>query len=246
MPETRHPSPRSRTKISEQRLRPPTSHPRRWPSYRQKRNRVSSLSRAPKPIQRRWRLCKTWAPTPAFRVPVLFSRPIKRTETSITISALQTVPPQNNIEGETSLNWVHGRHTLTAGVSLDFTQLNVVNKNNEVARIPFFDFPGFLQGQICGPNTVFCSGQDTSEILNGASNRYYRAKQVGAFVQDDFKIRKDLSVNIGLRWDWDGPLDEKNGFLTNFYANDYSYNVASDTINNIGLVVAGNNRTFGT
>jgi hypothetical protein len=122
----------------------------------------------------------------------------------------------------------------------------VVNKNNEVARITFFDFPGFLQGQICGPNTVFCSGQDTSEILNGASNRYYRAKQVGAFVQDDFKIRKDLSVNIGLRWDWDGPLDEKNGFLTNFYANDYSYNVASDTINNIGLVVAGNNRTFGT
>ena len=153
---------------------------------------------------------------------------------------------QNNFEGETSLNWVHGRHTLTAGVSLDFTQLNVVNKNNEVARITFFDFPGFLQGQICGPNTVFCSGQDTSEILNGASNRYYRAKQVGAFVQDDFKIRKDLSVNIGLRWDWDGPLDEKNGFLTNFYANDYSYNVASDTINNIGLVVAGNNRTFGT
>jgi hypothetical protein len=153
---------------------------------------------------------------------------------------------QNNFEGETSLTWVHDRHTLTAGVSFDYTQLNVINKNNEVARLTFFDFPGFLQGQICGPNTASCSGQDTSEILNGASNRYYRSRQVGAFVQDDIKVRSNLSVNLGLRWDWDGPLDEKNGFLTNFYAKDYSYDVASDTINNIGLVVAGNNRTFGT
>jgi hypothetical protein len=153
---------------------------------------------------------------------------------------------QNNFEGETSVNWVHGRHTLNLGFSLDYTQLNVINKNNEVARVTFFDFPGFLEGQICGPNTVTCSGQDTSQILNGASNRYYRSKQVGAFVQDSFKLKSNLTVNVGLRWDWDGPLDEKNGFLTNFYSKDYSYDAASDTVQNIGLVVAGNNKTFGT
>jgi hypothetical protein len=153
---------------------------------------------------------------------------------------------QNTFEGASNLNWVHGRHTITTGFSFDYTQLNVINKNNEVARVTFFDFPGFLQGQICGPNTVSCSGQDTSQILNGASNRYYRSDQVGAFVQDDIKLKSNLSLNVGLRWDWDGPLDEKNGFLTNFYANEYSYDVASDTINSIGLVVAGNNKTFGT
>ncbi len=42
------------------------------------------------------------------------------------------------------------------------------------------------------------------------------------------------------------PADEKNGYLTNFYPKDYSYDVPSDTITNIGLVVAGNNKTFGT
>jgi Carboxypeptidase regulatory-like domain len=153
---------------------------------------------------------------------------------------------QNLWEGDTSLNWVHGRHTISTGINYDFMQLNVINRNNEMARITFDDFPGFLLGSICGPNTVYCGGQDPSQILNGASNRYYRAQQVGTYVQDNIKIKPRLSVNLGIRWDWDGPLWEKNGYLTNFYPQDYSYNVASDTVSNIGLVVAGNNKAFGS
>lgn len=153
---------------------------------------------------------------------------------------------QNNFEFATSLNWVHGRHTISTGLNWDYTQLNVINRNNEISRVTFDDFPGFLQGDVCGPNTTYCGGQDASQILNGASNRYFRAKQVGAYLQDDFKIKSNLTVNLGLRWDWDGPLDEKNGYLTNFYPQDYSYDVASDSITSIGLVVAGNNKAFGT
>jgi len=153
---------------------------------------------------------------------------------------------QNNFEGASNLKWVRGKQSISTGFNFDYTQLNVINKENQVARVTFADFPGFLQGQICGPNTVTCSGQDVSQLLNGASNRYYRTKQAGAYVQDDIRVASNLTLDIGLRWDWDGPLSEKNGMLTNFYPQDYSYNVATDTINNIGLVVAGNNPTFGT
>ncbi len=153
---------------------------------------------------------------------------------------------QNNFEWASNLKWVHGRHQLSTGFNLDYTQLNIINKNNDVARITFNDFPGFLTGQICGPNTVFCGNQDASEILNGAASRYYRAKQTGAYIQDDIRLKPNLTVDVGLRWDWDGPLYEKNGMLTNFYPQDYSYDVATDTVKNIGLVVAGNNKTFGT
>jgi Carboxypeptidase regulatory-like domain/TonB dependent receptor len=153
---------------------------------------------------------------------------------------------QNDFEGATSLTWVNGRQTISTGVSFDYIQLNVINQNNETARITFEDFPGFLLGEVCGPNTTSCGGQDPSQVLNGASNRYYRSKQVGVYVQDDIKLKTNLTIDLGLRWDWDGPLVEKNGYLTNFYAGDYSYDVASDTITNIGLVVAGNNKTFGT
>ncbi len=155
---------------------------------------------------------------------------------------------QNNFEVASGWKWIHGRHSIATGFSYDDTQLNVINKNNAVARINFNDFPGFLLGQICSPNPgdTSCGNQDGSEILNGASNRHFIAKQVGAYVQDDIRINSRLTLDVGVRWDWDGPLYEKNGLLTNFYPQNYSYDVASDAINNIVLVVAGNNKAFGT
>src|SRR5579871_40069 len=153
---------------------------------------------------------------------------------------------QNNFQFSSNLKWIHGMHSLAVGFNLDNLQLNVINKNNELARITFADFPGFLEGNVCGPNTSGCSGQDPSELLSGATSRYYRARQLGTYVQDNVRIKSNVTLNLGLRWDWDGPLWEKYGNLTNFNPQDYSYEVASDTITNLGLVVAGNNRTFGT
>jgi hypothetical protein len=152
---------------------------------------------------------------------------------------------QNNYEFVTNLNWVHGKHTIATGLNWDHTQLNVINLNNQLAQVNFADFPSFLTGTICSVTNP-CSGLGASQFLNGSSNRHYRTNQIGAFVQDNVKLRSNLIVNLGLRWDWDGPLTEKDGLLTNFYKQDYSYDVATDTISNIGLVVAGNNKAFGS
>jgi hypothetical protein len=146
---------------------------------------------------------------------------------------------QNEFELGTNINWVHGRHTISSGVSWDYLQLNVINHNNQTAGLGFFTFTDFLTGTLRPgiANTVY---------LNGASNRYYRARQVGTYLQDNIKLRSNLSVNIGVRWDWDGPLTEKNGMLTNFYPGRFNYNSGSDSFTDIGLVVAGNNKAFGT
>jgi len=153
---------------------------------------------------------------------------------------------QNNFEGVSDLHWVHGRHTISTGISWDHTQLNVINQNNQLAQVNFNDFPGFLLGSVCSPSNTCSNQNQSSTFLNGSSNRYYRANQVGVYVQDEIKIKSNLTVDLGLRWDWDGPLTEKNGFLTNFYSKDYSYNVAGDVVQNIGLVIAGNNKAFGS
>jgi hypothetical protein len=152
---------------------------------------------------------------------------------------------QNNFEWASNLQWVHGRHSLATGFNFDYTQLNIVNRNDQLTSVNFADFPGFLQGQVCSP-TFQCSGQPPSDVLVGATSRHYRSKQVGAYAQDKLRIRPNLTLDVGLRWDWDGPLYETNGLLTNFYPQNYHYDVASDTITNIGLVVAGNNKTLGT
>jgi hypothetical protein len=157
---------------------------------------------------------------------------------------------QNNFGGSSNLGWVHGRHTISTGFNFDYTQLNVINKDSQVARLNFADFAGFMQGSLCSfANSCGFAGSP-AELFSGASNRHYRSRQAGVYVQDNIKVKSNLTVNLGVRWDWDGPLVEKDGLLANFYPKKYQYNVAGDSFGNngqaIGLVIAGNNKGFGT
>ena len=147
---------------------------------------------------------------------------------------------QNRFAGATDLNWTRGRHSLATGFNWDYIQLNIENQNNQVAGLEFNTFPDFLTGTLR-------PGLGHSVLFDGTSNRHYRANEAGAYAQDKIRLTKNLNVTLGLRFDWDGPLWEKNGLLTNFYPSQYNYSgPATDTINNIGLVVAGNNAAFPT
>ena len=143
---------------------------------------------------------------------------------------------QNQFEGASNYSWILGAHDLSFGGLFDYGQLNVINRENQVATFDFKNFADFLTGDL--------GGRNGGTILDGETNRYFRSKQAGVFAQDHWKLRSNLTVDLGLRWDWDGPLYEKNGLLTNFYPQDYSYTLDTDTINNTGLVIAGNNKEF--
>jgi hypothetical protein len=152
---------------------------------------------------------------------------------------------QNEYEGSSKYNWVLGHHTLSFGGTYDYSQLNVANREDQVAILTFRDFADFLTGTIG-------SDRSSGTLLDGETNRHFRSRQAGLYAQDDFKLKPNLTVNFGLRWDWDGPLYETNGLMTNFYPQDFGYDLATDTFNpvngtpGIGIVVAGNNKTFGT
>ena len=142
---------------------------------------------------------------------------------------------QNQWEYGTTLNWVKGRHTIAAGVSWNHTQLNIVNKNTSTDTLRFNTFETFAQGAVRG-----------GDAFAGSASRYYRSDTLGAFINDKYKLRSNLTVTMGLRWDYDGPLSEKYGRLTGFNSSLYSYDAASDTITGSGLEFAGNNKQFAT
>ena len=145
---------------------------------------------------------------------------------------------QNQWEAGSAVNWVKGRHTIAIGGSWAHTQLNILNNNTATDTLGFKSFLNFVEGAVrTGSN---------SAAFSGSASRYYRSDTAGAYVNDNFKIQSNLTLTMGLRLDFDGPLSEKYGKLTSFDPSLYSYDAASDTITNSGLLVASNNSQFGT
>jgi hypothetical protein len=46
--------------------------------------------------------------------------------------------------------------------------------------------------------------------------KYFRSSTYGVFAQNDWKLRPNLTVNLGLRWEYFAPPTEASGHLTNF------------------------------
>jgi hypothetical protein len=139
--------------------------------------------------------------------------------------------------------WVHGKHTLTFGGSVSYTQLNARDERTNKGMIGFNNFADFLTGS---PISYTANGFIATTFLQGNANRYYRSNELGGFAQDKFQIRPNLSVSVGLRYDYHGGLTEKNGELYNFDPSKYSYNPTTDTITSNGFIIASNNVKFPT
>ncbi len=135
--------------------------------------------------------------------------------------------------------WMLGKHTLSFGASYSYTQLNTIDKRTGTGTIATDDFSQMVQGFVTPGSSA--TGFYVSSFLQGDASRYYRANQLGTYLQDKWQITPSLSLTAGVRYDWDGGLTEKYGRIFNFDPSLYSYDVGSDTIENSGLVIAGNN-----
>jgi hypothetical protein len=147
---------------------------------------------------------------------------------------------QNRLQPSGNAILTLGKHTITFGGSYSYTQLNTVDKRTGTGTITADDLSQFVQGYVTpgGSSTGFY----VSSFLQGNATRYYRANQVGTYVQDKFQVTPTISLTAGIRYDWDGGLTEKQGRIFNFEPTLYSYNAAADAITNPGFIIAGNNK----
>jgi Carboxypeptidase regulatory-like domain len=150
---------------------------------------------------------------------------------------------QNRFMPSANAIWIHGRHTLSFGGSVSYTQLNTRDNRTNQGMIGFADFSQFVQGV---PTPYTPDGFVATTFLQGDANRYYRSNETGEYAQDKYQIRTNLSLTLGVRFDYHGGLTEKNGRLYNFDPALYDYNANTDTIVSNGFIVAANNSQFPT
>ncbi len=146
---------------------------------------------------------------------------------------------QNRIAPSGNAIWMLGKHTLSFGAGYTYTQLNTIDKRTNAGTIASDDFSAFAQGFVSPGSGA--TGFYVTSFLQGDASRYYRANQLGMYVQDKYQITPTLSLTAGLRYDWDGGFTEKSGRLSNFHPAANKYEVSSDTLENSGLIIAGNN-----
>ncbi len=120
-----------------------------------------------------------------------------------------------------SASWNKGAHSVKFGV-------NVMRRNWSVFQHLFKNQIQFNANQTnstaggaggTGGNAFasLLAGYPVSETRNASMTApQYRAWEIGQFVQDDWRVNRWLTLNLGLRYDLFTPLKEKHNNLANF------------------------------
>jgi hypothetical protein len=111
------------------------------------------------------------------------------------------------------LTWLKGRHALKLGGQfLRYDQRRFYAGNNGLLGYIAYNgsftgsqFADFLLDQVAGKGRG-----SQSEAWTHLQNR------ISLFVQDDFKVTPELTLNLGMRWAYTSPLVEKDNRQSNF------------------------------
>jgi hypothetical protein len=109
---------------------------------------------------------------------------------------------QNHYILQDTLSYTRGRHTLRFGGGIERTQNNQ-EQFHYIAGLVFLNFQDFLLGS---NGNVF-----ESVDLPGQFDRAFRVWDSNLFIQDDFKVSRRLTLNIGFRYERLGNLSDALG-----------------------------------
>ncbi len=117
-----------------------------------------------------------------------------------------------------TLTWIKGAHVMKMGADLSWSRFNQPYFNNLRGSMTA---SGSWSGNGTATNgdavaNLLLGLVNASSIDQGAQYNYMRNHQTAAFFTDDWKIRHDLTLNLGLRYEVDSPPADLYGRQTNF------------------------------
>jgi hypothetical protein len=125
----------------------------------------------------------------------------------------------NSLVTADNVRWVTGRHSVSFGLEWRAYQYSFVANGN---TSPNYSFANYQTAYAVNDNTTgdpfasFLLGVPQQEQLSVTSvNPRLNSNYFAAYVQDDVKVRRDLTLNLGLRYDIDTPRNEAHAAQSN-------------------------------
>lgn len=122
---------------------------------------------------------------------------------------------ETHIQFHEVLTWSSGKHLVKAGVS-----------SPDISRRGENDHTNFVGAFYFSSLDDYSAGRPYSFIQQRGDGRLaIWQRELGIFLQDDFRLRTNLSVGSGLRWDWQNYLGDHNNFAPRL---SFAYSPGSD------------------
>jgi Carboxypeptidase regulatory-like domain len=123
----------------------------------------------------------------------------------------------NSFQWSDGLTWVKGTHTFKFGVDVRRARFD---------QYYYFDVNGEYTFDNSGPNAIIPGdGDQYAEFLLGLADGYtqgsgqredVRSFAAYPFAQDSWKIKPNLTLNYGLRWEYSPPMTDISGHVETF------------------------------
>ena len=123
----------------------------------------------------------------------------------------------NSFQWSDGLTWVKGNHTFKFGVDVRRARFD---------QYYYFDVNGEYTFDNSGPNGIIPGdGDQYAEFLLGLADAYtqgsgqredVRSFAAYPFAQDSWKIKPNLTLNYGLRWEYSPPMTDISGHVETF------------------------------
>jgi len=114
-----------------------------------------------------------------------------------------------------TLSWTRNKHTLNIGFNYLHYHTGNTDLSSQGGTLTF-------SNTSTGPTSGYAMADWLLGLPSSTSNTPYRYRNdvnldnYSLFVQDDFKVRTRLTMNLGLRWEVNAPITDDNNRLTNF------------------------------
>ncbi len=139
-----------------------------------------------------------------------------------------------------NFTWLRGRHTFKFGGEFRRAAISNFNDNLERGIYQFTAGGGASNDPVVDSLTDFYTGGTLGggccsfvDVLAGNTQRTTYNNGFSLFAQDDYRLARTLTVNFGLRWEYFGPMSEKNNLLSNLGRDGKLAMVGTDGVNGL-------------